>query len=102
MKEVRSAQYLTKRGVACGYHKVEHLRLRIYSLHSTVLLYCILYSICYQSPWSEREIWSFLKGSKISKTREATTTKIGLHVFQINLYVHEFFEPIPFFDPHGL
>ena len=25
-------------GVACGYHKVEHLRLRIYSLHSTVLL----------------------------------------------------------------
>lgn len=24
-------------GVACGYHKVEHLRLRIYSLHSTVL-----------------------------------------------------------------
>ena len=24
-------------GVAYGYHKVEHLRLRIYSLHSTVL-----------------------------------------------------------------
>ena len=24
-------------GVACGYHKVEHLRLRIHSLHSTVL-----------------------------------------------------------------
>ena len=24
-------------GVACGYHKVEHLRLRIYSLHITVL-----------------------------------------------------------------
>ena len=25
-------------GVACGYHKMEHLRLRIYSLHSTVLV----------------------------------------------------------------
>ena len=33
-------------GVACGYHKVEHLRLRIYSLHSTILyLILSLYSI---------------------------------------------------------
>ena len=54
------------------------------------------------SPWSEREIWSFLKGSKISKTEEATPTKIGLPAFHINLYLHKFFEPIPFFDPHGL
>ena len=31
-------------------------------------------------------------------------TKIGLHAFHIDLYMHEFFELIPilFFDPHGL
>ena len=33
---------------------------------------------------------------------EATLIKIGLHAFQVNLYLHEFFEPISFFDPHGL
>ena len=26
-------------------------------------------------------------------------TKIGLPAFHINLYLHEFFEPILFFDP---
>ena len=39
-KEQASTQYYNVQyteGVACGYHKVEHLRLRIYSLHSTVL-----------------------------------------------------------------
>ena len=29
-------------------------------------------------------------------------TKIGLHAFQANLYLHENFEPILFFDHHGL
>ena len=38
----------------------------------------------------------------ISETGEATPTKIGLHAFQVNLYLHEFFELILFFDPHGL
>ena len=42
------------------------------------------------------------KMSKISETGEATPTKIDLHAFQVNLYVNEFFEPILFFDPHGL
>ena len=32
--------------------------------------------------------------SNISKTKEATSTKIGLHAFDINTYLHEFFEPI--------
>ena len=40
--------------------------------------------------------------SKISETGEATPTKIGLHAFQVNPYLHEFFEPILFFDPHGI
>ena len=53
------------------------------------------------NPWSEGKIWPFLKKSKISKTREAIPTKIGLHTFHINLYLHELFEPILFFDPHG-
>ena len=42
------------------------------------------------------------KRSKIFKTGEATPTKIGLHAFHINLYLHEFFEPILIFDSHGL
>ena len=35
------------------------------------------------------------EGSGISKTGEALPTKIGAHAFDINLYLHEFFEPIP-------
>ena len=31
----------------------------------------------------------------ISETEEVTPTKIGVHVCYINLYLHEFFEPIP-------
>ena len=35
------------------------------------------------------------EGSNISKTGKAMPTKIGVHVCYINLYLHEFFEPIP-------
>ena len=31
----------------------------------------------------------------ISKTREVIPTKIGVHACYINIYLHEFFEPIP-------
>ena len=48
------------------------------------------------SPWFESEIWLNLKRSKISETGEAS------HAFHINFYLHECFEPILFFDPHGL
>ena len=34
------------------------------------------------------------EGSSISKTEETTSTKIGVHVLDINLYLHEFFESI--------
>ena len=30
----------------------------------------------------------------ISETGETTPTKIGVHTFDINPYLHEFFEPI--------
>ena len=50
----------------------------------------------------EREKLAILKANKISETGEATPTKIGLHAFHMNLYLHEFFEPNLFFDPHGL
>ena len=33
--------------------------------------------------------------SNISKTRMATPIKIGVHAQYIDLYLHEFFEPIP-------
>ena len=42
----------------------------------------------------EREIWVFLK-VVISEAKEAMPTKMGVHVYDINLYLHEFFEPIP-------
>ena len=57
------------------------------------------------SPWSERKIWPFLKGSNISETGETTPTKIGVHACYINTYLHEFFEPILIdliFGDHGL
>ena len=53
------------------------------------------------SPWSEGEFWSNLKSSNISKTGEAMPTKIGLHIFHVNLDMHEFFQLILFFDIHG-
>ena len=34
------------------------------------------------------------ESSSISKTGEASPTKIDVHVCNINLYLHEFFEPI--------
>ena len=34
------------------------------------------------------------EGSNISKIGEVTPTKIGVHAFDIDPYLHEFFEPI--------
>ena len=35
------------------------------------------------------------ESSGISETKIATPTKIGVHAFDINPYLPEFFEPIP-------
>ena len=35
------------------------------------------------------------ESSNISETGEATPTKIGVHAFDINPNLHDFFEPIP-------
>ena len=35
------------------------------------------------------------EGSSISEMAEALPTKIGVHAFDINLYLHDFFELIP-------
>ena len=35
------------------------------------------------------------ESSGISETKETTPTKMGVHAFVINSYLHEFFEPIP-------
>ena len=37
---------------------------------------------------------------KISEIEDATPIKIGLHAFHNHFYLHEYFEPILFFDPH--
>ena len=34
------------------------------------------------------------ESSSISETGESVPTKIGVHAFDINLYLHEFFKPI--------
>ena len=46
------------------------------------------------SPWSEREILAVFECSNISETGMATPIKIGVHVQYIDLYLHDFFEPI--------
>ena len=35
------------------------------------------------------------ESNSISETGEGTPTKIGVLAFDINLYLHKFFEPIP-------
>ena len=35
------------------------------------------------------------KSSNNSETGKGTPTKIGVHAFDINPYLHDFFEPIP-------
>ena len=35
------------------------------------------------------------EGSNISETGIATPTKIGVHAFDINPYLHDFFESVP-------
>ena len=42
-----------------------------------------------------KENLAVFESSNISKTRDATPTKIGVHVCYINACLHEFFEPIP-------
>ena len=39
-------------------------------------------------------ILAIFEGSNISETGEVMPTKIGVHAFDIDLYLHEFFEPI--------
>ena len=41
-----------------------------------------------------KENLAVFESSKISETNKATPTKIGVHACYINLYMHEFFEPI--------
>ena len=38
---------------------------------------------------------AIFESSNISKTNTTTLTKIGVHSFDINPYLHEFFELIP-------
>ena len=46
------------------------------------------------SPWSQRKILAFFESSNISEIKEAMLIKIGVHAFDINPYLHKFFEPI--------
>ena len=46
------------------------------------------------SPWSEKEILTVFESSNISETGMATPIKIDVHAQYIDLYLHDFFEPI--------
>ena len=46
------------------------------------------------SPWFRKGNLAVFESSGISKTGEATPTKIGVHALHIHPYLHEFFEPI--------
>ena len=37
---------------------------------------------------------AIFEGNDISETEEVTPIKIGVHTFDMSLYLHEFFEPI--------
>ena len=47
------------------------------------------------SPWSEREIWPFLKVAISPKLEKSHPPKLVCMHNDINPYLHEFFEPIP-------
>ena len=53
-----------------------------------LILFDSIFSLPWTIPWSEREIWPNLKGSNISKTKKVVPTKIGVHAFDINPYLH--------------
>ena len=40
-------------------------------------------------------ILAVFESSNISETGKVMPTKIGVHVCYINMYLHEYFEPIP-------
>ena len=42
-----------------------------------------------------KEKLAIFESSNISETEKVTPTKIGVYAFDINLYMHEFFELIP-------
>ena len=46
------------------------------------------------SPWVEGEKMVVFESDNISETGEVTPTKIGVNVCYINIYLHDFFEPI--------
>ena len=41
---------------------------------------------------------AIFESSNISETEKVTHTKIGVHGFHVDLYIHECFEPILLFD----
>ena len=85
--------------------KAHSTKIGLHAFHINLYLLWIFWA---NSIFWEAKSMAVLKGnfgkwrSHNSETGIATPTKIGLHAFQVNFYLHEFFEPILFFDPHGL
>ena len=78
--------------------KLVCMHFRSISIHMNFLSRSYFLTPMDYSSWSKGKFGCFLKAwekSHISKTGEAMPTKIGLHAFHINLYLHEFFGAIP-------
>ena len=79
------------------------------SMHFTSSSTCMnfLSWFYFLTPWTiamvRREILPFwgqvIKDQNLRNRRSHTPTKFGFYAFHINLYLHEFFELILFFDP---
>ena len=99
-----------KRGKISETEEATHTKIELHAFHVNLYLHIFFERILFltpmdYSPWSEGNFDRFedkRKRDKISKTEKAMPTKIELHAFHVNLYLHEFFEQILFFDPHGL
>ena len=84
--------------------------LKLVQMHSSSILICINFLSRFRSikffddhgleSMVEKGNLAVFESSDISETGEAMPTKIAVHACDINPYLHKFFEPILFFDPH--
>ena len=81
--------------------KVTPTKVGVHVYYINLYLHEIFEPILFLIPMNGKfgQIWRQAKGSKISKTEVALPIKIGSHAFNINLSLHNTFEPIRLFDP---
>ena len=87
-----------KRGKISKTEEATHTKIDLHAFHINLYLHIFFERILLltpmdYSPWSEGNFDRFedkRKRGKISKTKKAMPTKIELHAFHVNLYLHNF------------